>query len=68
MYVSYMFTNIALAITTVCMLATYKRIYHAWMFTHLCTNYIANHSTYVAYIFYGTTNNLKELFPDNYYV
>ena len=49
------------------MLAIYKWIHMPQVFSRLCTHYIANYSTYVAIVLYGTTDCLKELFPDNYY-
>ena len=52
-----MYPNLALAITSVCMLQADM----PWVFSHLCTHYVANNSIYVAYILYNTTDCLKEL-------
>ena len=62
-YVSY--TNVDLAITTVCMLATYLQVAMSWVFSYLLTHYIANHSVNITFILHGTTDHL---FPDNYYI
>ena len=48
------------------MLATCKWLCYKW--SAVSEPIIANHSTYIAYILYGTTDHLKGLFHENYYM
>ena len=45
---------------------TYKRPCHGCL--AISEPIITKHSTYVAYVLYSTTDHLKGLFPDNFYV